>query len=281
MTSFDPPRPVVRDIVARALLEDLGTLGDVTSIACIPEDHISVAAFVARAEGVLAGTATASEVYRQVDSGTVVTWHTCDGDPIDEGMRLGEVHGSLRSILAGERVALNFLSHCSGVAALTRRYVRAARGQARIRDTRKTTPGLRALEKAAVRAGGGFNHRDSLSDAILIKDNHLAFVGIARAVERSRARWPGRVIEVECDTLEQVMDARDAGVELVLLDNMTPDEVTQAVKLVEGTARVEISGGVSLETVGALAESGADYISVGALTHSAHAVDIGLDLVSP
>jgi nicotinate-nucleotide pyrophosphorylase (carboxylating) len=277
--TFDPPLPVLREVVARALVEDLGALGDVTSIACVGDDQAAIAAFVARDEGVLAGTAAATEVYRQLDADVVVEWSVRDASAVEPGSELGRVTGPLRSILAGERVALNLLSHCSGVASLTRRYVRAARGKARIRDTRKTLPGLRALQKAAVRAGGGFNHRDSLSDAILVKDNHLAVLGLTRAVERARARWPGRVVEVECDSLEQVKEARDVGVDLVLLDNMTPEAVAEAVRLLGGAARVEVSGGVSLDTVGAYAEAGADFIAVGAVTHSARALDIGLDVL--
>ncbi|MDZ4826998.1 MAG: carboxylating nicotinate-nucleotide diphosphorylase [Actinomycetota bacterium] len=279
MTSFDPPVPILRDLVTRALAEDLGLLGDVTSIAIVGEDQTAVAALVAREEGVLAGSAAATEVYRQIDVNLALEWRARDGEPIEAGMELARVIGSLHSILAGERVALNLVSHCSGVASLTRRYVRAARGRVRIRDTRKTLPGLRALQRAAVRAGGGFNHRDSLSDAILIKDNHLAVLGVARAVERSRARWPGRIIEVECDTLEQVKEAASVGVDIVLLDNMSPETVTQAVLLLEGAAKVEVSGRVSVDEVAAYAETGADFISVGALTHSVRALDIGLDIL--
>lgn len=278
MTTFDPPVTALREIVARALAEDLGVLGDVTTIACIAEDQEAVAYFVVREEGVLAGTAAATEVYRQVDPTLRVQWRMSDGAAVEAGTEAGLVAGRLSSILVGERVALNLLSHCSGVASLTRRYVRAARGRVRIRDTRKTLPGLRSLQKAAVRAGGGFNHRDSLSDAVLIKDNHLAVLGMARAVEHARARWPGRVIEVECDTLEQVKEARDCAVDLVLLDNMSPEAVAEAVQVLDGAARVEVSGSVTLDTVGAYAETGADFISVGALTHSVRALDIGLDV---
>jgi nicotinate-nucleotide pyrophosphorylase (carboxylating) len=149
----------------------------------------------------------------------------------------------------------------------------------RVLDTRKTVPALRAAQKAAVRAGGGYNHRDSLSDAVLIKDNHLAVLGLTRAVERARARWPGRLIEVECETMDQVVEARNAGVDRVLLDNMNPDEVKEAVRLVEGFVKVEVSGGITLETVGVFAETGADFISIGALTHSVRALDIGLDIL--
>jgi nicotinate-nucleotide pyrophosphorylase (carboxylating) len=279
VTAFDPPRGALEVIVTRALQEDFGVLGDITSIACIAEDAYAEARFVAREEGVLAGTAAATEVFRQVDATLTVDWAVADGEGIERGDVLGTVTGALRSILGGERVALNLLQHCSGVASLTRRYVRAARGSARILDTRKTLPGLRALQKAAVRAGGGFNHRDSLSDAVLIKDNHLAALGLTRAVERARARWPTRIVEVECDTIEQVAEACDARPDVVLVDNMTPEQVKEAVSMLDGIARVEVSGGVTHETVGVYAAAGADYISVGALTHSARALDIGLDIV--
>ena len=277
--TFDPPPVVVTRLVGDALAEDLGVLGDITSIACVGEDQTAVAAFVAREEGVFAGTALARETYRQLDINADVKWSVRDGESIEAGMELGQVSGPLRTILAGERTALNFLTHCSGVASLTRLYVRAARGKARILDTRKTIPSLRAIEKAAVRAGGGFNHRDSLSDAVLIKDNHLAVLGLTRAVERARARWPGRTVEVECDSMEQLGEALAAGVDRVLLDNMTVDQVREAVAMVEGATKIEVSGGVTLETVGAYAESGADFISIGAITHSVRVLDIGLDIL--
>src|SRR3954467_11646281 len=242
---------VVAEVVAVALAEDIGLLGDLTTVACIRDDQTTTALFIAREEGVLAGTVLVEETYRQVDDSIEVAWNLHDGDTVEPGAEIGQVSGSLRSVLTGERVALNFMCHCSGVASLTRRYVRAARGKARIRDTRKTLPGLRSVQKAAVRAGGGFNHRDSLSDAVLIKDNHLAVLGLRQSVERARARWPGRVIEVECDSLEQVADACKVGVDLVLLDNMGPEDVIRAVGLCNGAAKVEVSGGVTLETVGA------------------------------
>ncbi len=275
---LDPPATVVREVVARALAEDLGLLGDLTSIAVIDESATGTGRFVARGEGVLAGTAAATETFAQIDPDVRVEWQLADGSELIADQVAGTVSGSMRSLLAGERTALNLLQHCSGIATVTRRYVRASRGKSRIRDTRKTLPGLRALEKAAVRAGGGFNHRESLSDAVLIKDNHLAHLGLRQAVERSRARWPGRVIEVECDTLEQVAEAVGARPDLLLLDNMDPDQVREAKSLVEGTIPLEVSGRVSLETVGAYAEAGVDYISVGAITHSAPALDIALDL---
>jgi len=278
MSDYDAPDSVVAEVVAAALAEDIGLLGDLTTVACIREDQTASALFVAREEGVVAGTALVEETYRQVDPEVEVVWQFRDGDAVDVGAEIGEVSGSLRSILTGERVALNFLCHCSGVATLTRRYVRAARGKVRILDTRKTLPGLRGVQRAAVRAGGGFNHRDSLSTAVLIKDNHLAALGLTKAVDRARARWPMRVIEVECDTLEQVSEARDAGVDVVLVDNMSPDQVAKAVEILEGTAKVEVSGRVGVDAVGAYAESGADFISVGALTHSVRVFDIGLDI---
>jgi nicotinate-nucleotide pyrophosphorylase (carboxylating) len=279
VSNFDPPLSVVAEVVAVALAEDIGLLGDLTSTACIREDQTTTALLVARDDGVLAGTALVEETFRQVDDGLEVRWNLTDGDAVEPGAEIGEISGSLRSVLTGERVALNFLCHCSGVATLTRRYVRAARGRSRILDTRKTLPGLRAVQRAAVRAGGGFNHRESLSDAVLIKDNHLAGLGIAGAVERARARWPNRVIEVECESLEQVAEAKTVAPDIVLLDNMSPDTVREAVALLGGVARTEVSGTVALDVVAAYAEAGADFISVGALTHSARALDIGLDVV--
>lgn len=275
---LDPPPGIVREVVARALTEDLGLLGDLTSIAVVDEDAVASARFVARGEGVVAGTAAATETFRQVDPMIGVEWSVADGDEVREGQELGRVSGSLRGILGAERTALNLLQHCSGVASLTRRFVRGAHGKARIRDTRKTLPGLRALQKAAVRAGGGFNHRESMSDAILIKDNHLRHIDIRRAVDRARARWPGRIVEVECDTMEQVENALAARADLLLLDNMSPAEAEEACREVDGRIPVEISGRVGLDTVGAYALCGVDFISVGALTHSAPALDIGLDL---
>lgn len=278
MSAFDPPRGIVRKLVADALAEDVGILGDITSLACI-DDERARAAFIARSDGVLAGTALATETYRQLDDAISVDWRVVDGESVASGAQLGEVSGTLRTILTGERTALNFLCHCSGIATATHRYVMAVGGRTRILDTRKTLPGLRAVQRAAVRAGGGFNHRDSLSDAVLIKDNHLAATGIAKSIERARSAWPGRLIEIECDTIEQVGEARAAGADRVLLDNMGPEEVREAVALLEGSAEVEVSGGITLENIRAYADSGADFISVGALTHSVVVFDIGLDML--
>jgi nicotinate-nucleotide pyrophosphorylase (carboxylating) len=275
---FDPPVAAVVDVVARALAEDLGVMGDITTLAVIPEDAPGSARFVARTEGVLAGTLAATEVWRQLDAATEMTWTRTDGEELQAGETFGRVTGSLRTILAGERTSLNLLQRCSGIATLTRRYVRSAYGRTRILDTRKTTPGLRALEKAAVRAGGGFNHRESLSDAVLIKDNHLVACDLRQAIERARARWPGRMVECECDTLEQVHQAHAAGADRIMLDNMSPEQVKEAIELLEGAVPVEVSGGVSLETIAAYAATGADFVSVGALTHSPPSLDIGLDL---
>lgn len=276
----DPPITAVRDIVARALREDLEPLGDVTS-ALLPPDRTATAAFVAREEGVVAGGLCARETFHQVDPAIEVQWRIQDGGTVDAGAEIGRVTGKLSSILIAERTALNLLCHLSGVASLTRRYVRAAHGDARIWDTRKTTPGLRALEKAAVRAGGGRNHRGNLSEWVLLKDNHLAGMGIVEAVDRARERWPGRTVQVEADTIEQVKEAIAADADIVLLDNMTPEQVVRCVAE-RGEARrplLEVSGGVTLQTVSRYASTGVDLISVGALTHSATILDIGLDIV--
>lgn len=277
---FGAPIPAVREAVTRALAEDLGVLGDLTSTALIPADAAGTGRFVARRRGVLAGTAAATEVYVQLDPAVTVTWVTADGAALAAGQEIGTVTGPLRSVLTGERSALNFLGHLSGIATLTRAYVDAcgSSGRCRIRDTRKTTPGLRALEKAAVRAGGGSNHRGNLSDAVLVKDNHLRHCTIAEAVGRARTRWPGAVVEVECDTLDQLAEAISAGADLALVDNMAPEEVAEAVALAGGAVPIEVSGRVTLDTVAAYAAAGADLISVGALTHSAPVLDIALDL---
>ncbi len=268
------------DVVARALAEDLGPLGDLTS-SLLPADATATAVLVPRQDGVLAGRPAAHETFAQVDRRVSVEWRAHDGDRIAAGVPFASVDGPLASILTAERTALNFLGHLSGIATLTRRYVdavaRAGTGAA-IRDTRKTTPGLRALEKGAVRAGGGVNHRGSLSDGILVKDNHLGGLSVEEAVARARAIWPGRTVQIECDTIDQVKAAVVAGADLVLLDNMTPGEVAAAVEAVGRRSLVEVSGGVTLETVAAYAAAGAHLISVGAITHSAPILDIGLDL---
>jgi nicotinate-nucleotide pyrophosphorylase (carboxylating) len=281
MSTFDPPVQVVRDAAARALAEDLGLLGDVTA-ALVAADARAVADIVVRQDGVLAGTACATEVFAQLDETVRVAWLADDGAELAPGAKIARIEGPLRSVLTGERSALNFLCHLSGVATLTRVFVRAAGDTTRIWDTRKTLPGLRALEKAAVRAGGGVNHRASLSDFVLVKDNHLADLTITQAVERAHARWPGRLVEVECERLEQVREALAAGAGMVMLDNMTPDQVIDCVTAVRAEHRpavlIEVSGGVTLDNVAAYAAAGADLISTSVITQSAPALDLGLDL---
>ncbi len=226
----------------------------------------------------LAGRLAASETFATVDPAIAIQWSAADGDRVEAGRVLGRVTGPLASVLTAERTALNFLGHLSGVATLTRRFVDAAGSTTRIRDTRKTMPGLRALEKAAVRAGGGFNHRASLSDGVLLKDNHLAGISIEAAIAEAKRRWPGLACEVECDTLDQVKRAVAAGADLVLVDNMDAASVGAAVQLAGGRVPVEVSGGVTLDKVAGYAAAGADLIAVGALTHSAPVLDMALDL---
>jgi nicotinate-nucleotide pyrophosphorylase (carboxylating) len=281
--AVDPPRHAVVEAVARAIAEDVLPIGDLTA-ALVPAAARATVAIASRAPGVVAGRACAVETFVQIDPGLVVAWSKDDGAEVAPGDVIAEVSGSLRSILTAERTALNFLGHLSGVASLTHRYVVAVRGanpSTRVLDTRKTTPGLRALEKAAVRAGGGHNHRGSLSEAVLVKDNHLAGLSIAEAVAGARRQWPGRMVEVECDRADQVAEAVGAGATVVMLDNMAPDEVAECVARVRaaGTgALVEVSGRLDLDTAPAMAAAGADLVSVGALTHSAPVLDLGFDL---
>jgi nicotinate-nucleotide pyrophosphorylase (carboxylating) len=279
MSWLDPPETAVREVVARALAEDLGVMGDLTA-GLVPEDATVNAELRARSHGVLAGRRSATVVFATVDAAIVVDWTLGDGELLEPGALIATVSGPLRSVLTAERTALNLLGHLSGVATLTRRYAEAAGPKARIRDTRKTMPGLRALEKAAVRAGGGVNHRGSLSDGILVKDNHLAGLTIEQAVAAAKSRWPTVFCQVECDSIDQVNVALSAGADLVLLDNMDPQTVAEAVTVIGGRIPVEVSGRVDLERVAAYAQAGADFISVGALTHSAPVLDIGLDLRS-
>ena len=280
----DPPPTAVRDAVARALAEDVGPLGDLTA-GLVPAAARARAQVVARHDGVMAGRACAVETFRQVDPTVVVDWRVADGGSLEPGTVVAEVSGPVRSVLTAERSALNFVCHLSGVATMTRQFVEAVAAvnpTTRILDTRKTTPGLRALEKAAVRAGGGMNHRGNLSEGVLVKDNHLGGTSITDAVALALHHWPGRMVEVECDRLDQVEEAARAGATLILCDNMDPPTVAEAVAIVRrnaiGRCLVEASGGVSLETVAEYAKAGADVISSGALTHSAPILDIGLDL---
>lgn len=281
---LNPPHHAVRDAVERALAEDLAPLGDLTSTLLDPSERS--AQFVAREPGRLAGTACAQQTFTQVDPTVAVTWHVSEGATLAPGTTIATVTGSFPSILTAERTALNFLGHLSGIATLTAQYVDEAAqgGSAQVWDTRKTIPGLRSLAKAAVRAGGGRNHRGNLSDWMLIKDNHLGNIGIETAIRRARDMWPGRTVHVECDTYEQLQLAIDNGADAVLLDNMSPDEVKRCVDYAQtansGPQRtlIEVSGGINLGTIASYAGTGADMISVGALTNSASVLDIGLDL---
>lgn len=281
-----PQKSILQSAVRAALAEDVGT-GDVTSEATIPAEHRSKAVIVAREWLVLAGAEIAELTFGEVDAGLLVTRTVSDGDRISPGQTILTVSGRTRSILTGERVALNFLQRLCGVATLTARFAEAiAHTKARILDTRKTTPGWRLLEKYAVSCGGGRNHRIGLYDLVLIKDNHLAALtdaepnAVAAAVAKARERFPELKVEVEADRLDQVAQAVEAGADIILLDNMSNDDLRAAVAFVDGRAQTEASGGVNLQTVSGIAETGVDLISVGAITHSATAVDIGLDYVA-
>ncbi|MDP9848218.1 L-aspartate oxidase [Streptosporangium lutulentum] len=269
----------VSALIDAALREDLGEAGDVTSIATIPAGQVATADVVARADGVIAGLAIAEAVFARLGVSRTER-HVKDGERVSVGDVLMTVTGATRDVLTAERTALNLLTHLSGIASLTGRWVRAVEGTgARIRDSRKTLPGLRALEKYAVRAGGGVNHRMSLSDAALIKDNHVvASGGVAEAFRAVRDAYPGLPIEVEVDRIDQIEPVLAEGAEEILLDNFTVDQLAEAVRLVDGRARLESSGGLTLASARDVAETGVDYLAVGALTHSAPALDIALDL---
>jgi nicotinate-nucleotide pyrophosphorylase (carboxylating) len=276
-----PDRRTYADVVAAALEEDLGAAGDVTTLATIPGTLLGAADVVPRQDGVLAGLPVAAYVFELVSQGrAVVEAGSGDGARVSAGEVVATVRGPVRDLLTAERTALNLLGHLSGVATLTRRWVDAVEGTgARIRDTRKTLPGLRALEKYAVRCGGGVNHRMSLSDAALVKDNHVAAAGgVVAAFDLVRRAYPGLPLEVEVDTLAQAREVIDAGADLVLLDNMPPAQLREAVAHARGRARLEASGGLRLENAREVAATGVDYLAVGALTHSAPVLDIGLDI---
>jgi nicotinate-nucleotide pyrophosphorylase (carboxylating) len=276
---FPFARLMTGTIVREALEEDAAD-NDITSIATIMTDRRSRCRIVARQRGVIAGIPLAREAFRQRDPKSSVRATIRDGQLVDAGTDVMFVTASPRGLLSAERVALNYLQRLSGIATITRQFVDAVAGtNARILDTRKNTPGWRILEKYAVRAGGGMNHRMDLGAAVLIKDNHLAALDgdVAMAVQRARELAPGKPIEVECDRIDQVSRALEAGAEIIMLDNMTPAKLREAVTLVDGRAVTEASGGVRLDTVRAIAETGVDWISVGALTHSAKALDLGLD----
>ncbi len=278
LTTFE-----IRRAVRAALAEDLGG-GDVTTLATVPAAARSVAFMNAREPLVVAGIEFAELAFRQLAPKIKIQRFARDGQRVDAGKTLLKISGSSRAILSAERVALNFVQRLSGVATATAQFADAIKGtNAKILDTRKTTPGWRRFEKFAVACGGGKNHRFGLFDLVLVKDNHLAALrkekpnAIAAAVARAREKFPKLKVEVEADTLAQVTQAADAGADIILLDNMTTAQLRQAVKLIRGRAKTEASGGVNLETVRKIAATGVDFISVGAITHSARAVDIGLD----
>ena len=273
----------IRTAVKSALAEDIGR-GDVTTLATVPKTLAFRAVLRAREPLVVAGLEFAKAAFLQLSSSVRVEYLVHDGTHVGRGDRLLRLTGPARAILTAERVALNYVQHLSGIATLTAQFVAALKGtRAQILDTRKTTPGWRRFEKYAVACGGGKNHRFGLFDLVLIKDNHLAALqaekpnAVAAAIQRARKRYPRLKVEVEADTLEQAAQAVEAGADILLLDNMTPAQLRQAVKIAKGRAQTEASGGVRLDTVRAIADSGVDFISVGALTHSARAVDIGLD----
>lgn len=288
------------------MAEDVGPDGDLTA-SLLPPEVRATAQLASRSNGILAGTACAQEAFALVDESIALAWQAADGDSLKAGQAIAEVSGSMASICTAERVALNFLGHLSGIATHTRAFVEAAGGVA-VFDTRKTTPGLRNLEKAAVRAGGGNSHRASLSEFVMLKDNHLSVLAIAEAVELARSRWPGKRVQVECDTIDQAGDAIEAGADALLLDNMTPEQVAEVVKIVtaegktvsgggavegvadegrglDGTAvgknrcYVEVSGGITLENIASYSKLGIDAVSSGALIGGAQSLDIGLDVV--
>ena len=287
---FAPLAPAVyRDVVRRALEEDIGS-GDITTIAIAGRRDRARGTLVAKSACTIAGLAVAIEAFSQLDPDVKADFRVNDGDECAAGVPFGEVRGLAWSLLTGERTALNFLQHLSGIATLARQFVHASRGAITILDTRKTTPTFRVLEKYAVRAGGATNHRMSLADGVLIKDNHIRLAGgIAGAVAHVRAAGvstaaaasaagAAMIVEVEVETLDQVDEALDAGADILLLDNMTIDQIRESVRRSRGRAKTEISGGVTLERIPDLAATGADFVSSGALTHSAPAADISFDI---
>ncbi|MCS6953544.1 MAG: carboxylating nicotinate-nucleotide diphosphorylase [Bryobacterales bacterium] len=275
--SFDVTHPDVAEAIRRALEEDIGP-GDITSEACVPEDLMALGRFTAREPLVVAGVELLPLIYRARGGFDELRGHVFSGQRAEAGQVIAEVRARARTLLACERVALNFLQRLSGIATLARRFVEAVDDlPCRILDTRKTTPGLRRLEKMAAATGGVLNHRMGLYDAILIKNNHIAAVGGVRiAVERARAR--GLPVEVEVRTRQEIVEALAAGADRLLLDNMTPQQAAEEIRFIAGRATVEVSGGVTLDNVRAYAEAGPDYISAGAITHSARAVNINFQL---
>jgi nicotinate-nucleotide pyrophosphorylase (carboxylating) len=276
---FAPLEPALyREAVRRALAEDLGW-GDVTTEATVNASLRGRGVIMAKSECVIAGLDVAAEAFRQLDPAVVFTQHVRDSGRAQPGTMVAEVHGSAAAMLTAERTALNFLQRLSGIATLTRRFVDAAAGGITVLDTRKTTPTLRALEKYAVRAGGGTNHRAGLDDGILIKDNHIRLGGgvseVVRKMKSARQEMP---IEIEAQSLEQVDQAVAAGADIILIDNLPVDQIKEAVRRIGGRAKTELSGGITLDRISELANVGADYVSVGALTHSAPAADLSFEL---
>lgn len=284
-----PSKSQIRELVRAALREDLGSRGDVTARATVPAKAVSRARIFSKERGILCGVEMAREVFRQLDPGMKIMIVVKDGQRVRAGQTVMTLRGNTRAILSGERTALNLIQQLSGVATLARTFVdkarRAAHRRVDILDTRKTTPTLRIFEKYAVFCGGGTNHRMGLHDLVLIKDNHLAALArevanpVAEAVRRARRMWPRLQVELECDTLDQVRQGVEVGADIILLDNMKPPQLRRAVKMVQGRARTEASGGVSLKTVEAIARTGVDSISVGGLTHSAPALDFSLEIL--
>jgi nicotinate-nucleotide pyrophosphorylase (carboxylating) len=267
-----------RELVRRALAEDLGT-GDLTTNAIVGQTDRARGTLLAKSPCTIAGLDIVVETFRQLDPKIDATFDRRDGDECAAGATIGQVSGDARALLSGERTGLNFLQHLSGVATLARHFVRAAGGSITILDTRKTTPMFRALEKYAVRTGGATNHRMSLDAAVLLKDNHIRLGGgIARSMAQIRAFGATPAIEVEVETLDQVDEALNAGADILLLDNMSLDHIREAVRRSRGRAKTEISGGVTLERMPDIASTGADFVSVGALTHSAPAADISFEI---
>jgi len=276
---FQPLDPALyREIVRRALAEDLGW-GDVTTEATVPPELQARGVILAKSPCVVAGLEVAAEVFLQLDPGCTFERLSKDGDCCKPGDIVAKLHGQASAMLTAERTALNFLQRLSGIATLTRQFVTAAGGTITVLDTRKTTPTLRALEKYAVRAGSGTNHRAGLDDGVLIKDNHIRLAGgVGRAVQLMKDAGPEMPIEVEAQSLEQVDEAVAAGADIILVDNLPIETIREAVKRVNGRAKIELSGGVTLDRIPELAKTGANYVSVGALTHSAPAADLSFEL---
>jgi nicotinate-nucleotide pyrophosphorylase (carboxylating) len=279
--SFEPLAPAsYRDLVARALAEDIGS-GDITTKATVDATQSAHAVLLVKSTCVIAGLDVAAEAFRQLDVAATFRIHHGDGTLCAPGTEIAEIRARASALLTAERTALNFLQRMSGIATLTRQFVDAAAGRITVLDTRKTTPLMRTLEKYAVRAGGGVNHRFGLADGVLIKDNHVRLAGgVGAAIARMRASSPGMPVEVEAQSRSEVTDALQAGADIILLDNLSTADIIEAVRQCRGRAKTEISGGVTLARMPELAATGADFVSIGALTHSAPAADLSLEIDS-